>query len=169
MFRIDIDNEREADVEFSATPEEGGALDGSSFSWDLLKVKEGSYHVIRDGRSYRVDLVEGDPEKKTYRLLVNGEEYEIGLKDRYDLLLERLGMEDLQSKRVEDIKAPMPGKVLDVKVSEGVEVSEGDPLLVLEAMKMENVIKAPGDGTVKVVHVNVSDPVEKNQVLVEFE
>ena len=169
MYRINIDNQREADVSFSTSIENGGSIDQTPFSWDLLKVKEGSYHVIRGGKSYRVDLVEADADKKQYRLLVNGEEYEIGLKDRYDLLLERLGMEDLQSKRVEDIKAPMPGKVLDVKVSEGNEVKEGDALLVLEAMKMENVIKAPGDGTVKTVHVNVSDPVEKNTVLVEFE
>lgn len=144
-------------------------MDEQAFSWDLLRVKEGSYHVIRDGKSYRVDLIEGSPAERYYRVLVNGEEYEVGLKDRYDLLLERLGMEDLAGKRVEDIKAPMPGKVLDVKVSQGDEVNEGDPLLVLEAMKMENVIKAPGNGTVKAVHGKVSDPVEKNAILVEFD
>ncbi len=169
MYRVKVDNEREHDLTFSEEPEKGGTIDERSFTWDLYKVKEGSYHVIRDGRSYRVDVVKASPEDRHYSILVNGEEYEVGLKDRYDLLLERLGMEDLQGKGVENVKAPMPGKVLDVMVEEGSEVSEGDQLLVLEAMKMENVIKAPGDGTVKAVHVNVADPVEKNAVLVEFE
>ncbi len=169
MYRVKVDDQTERDLTFSEEAEEGGTIDERSFTWDLYKVKEGSYHVIRDGRSYRVDVVKASPEDRHYSILVNGEEYEVGLKDRYDLLLERLGMEDLQGKGVENVKAPMPGKVLDVMVEEGSEVSEGDQLLVLEAMKMENVIKAPGDGTVKAVHVNVADPVEKNAVLVEFE
>lgn len=169
MYRAKIDEERELSIELADDPEQGGKVDENPFSWDLLKVKEGSYHVIRDGRSYRVDIVKADASDKGFTLIVNGQEYQVGLKDRYDLLLERLGLEDLQGKRVEDIKAPMPGKVLDIKVEVGTEVSEGDALLVLEAMKMENVIKAPGEGKVKAIHVNVSDPVEKNQVLVEFE
>ncbi len=169
MYRVRIDDEWERELSFPEASREGGRIDDAPFSWDLLRVKEGSYHVLKDGRSYRVDLIEADPEEKSYRLLVNGEEYNVHLKDRYDLLLERLGMEDLQNKKVENVKAPMPGKVLDVHVEEGTEVGEGDALLVLEAMKMENVIKAPGPGTVKAVHVNVSDPVEKNAVLVEFE
>ncbi len=169
MYRVKVEESEEKDISFHQDPKEGGELDGNAFDWDLLRVKEGSYHVIRDGRSYRVDVVRASSADKEYSLLINGEEYDVSLKDRYDLLLERLGMEDLQGKGVENIKAPMPGKVLDVKVSEGSEVSEGDALLVLEAMKMENVIKAPGEGKVKAIHVSVSDPVEKNQVLVEFE
>jgi biotin carboxyl carrier protein len=169
MYRATIDEDREVEVELSENGEQGGRIDGDDFSWDLLKVKRSSFHVIRDGRSYRIDIVRSSSEDKHFSLIVNGQEFEVGLKDRYDLLLERLGMEDLQGKRVENIKAPMPGKVLDIKVSVGSEVSEGDPLLVLEAMKMENVIKAPGEGKVKTIHVDVSDPVEKNAVLVEFE
>lgn len=169
MYRATIDQERGSEIGFSTESGKDGDVDGHPFAWDLLEVKEGTYHVIKDGRSYRVDVVQASPEDRSYSLIVNGQEYEVTLKDRYDLLLERLGLEDLQNKRVENIKAPMPGKVLDIKISEGDEVSEGDPLLVLEAMKMENVIKAPGEGKVKNVHVKVSDPVEKNAVLVEFE
>lgn len=169
MYRIGVDDKEEKDLEFSEDPASGGSLNGEAFRWDILQVKPSSFHVIRDGVSYRVDLVEADPEGKHYRLLVNGQEYEVDVRDRYDLLLEKLGMEDLQGKKVDNVKAPMPGKVLDVQVEQGAEVKEGDPLLVLEAMKMENVIKAPGDGVVKAVHVGVSDPVEKNTVLVEFE
>jgi biotin carboxyl carrier protein len=62
----------------------------------------------------------------------------------------------------------MPGLILSVAVAEGQEVKKGDPLLILEAMKMENVIKAPADATVKVIKVRKGDSVDKNQVLVLF-
>ena len=67
-----------------------------------------------------------------------------------------------------EIHAPMPGLVLEINVSEGQEVEKGDPLLILEAMKMENVIKAPGNGIIKKIHVEKGNPVEKNELLVEL-
>jgi biotin carboxyl carrier protein len=62
----------------------------------------------------------------------------------------------------------MPGLILDLKVKPGDEVKKGDVVLILEAMKMENSIKSPGDGIVKLVKVNLKDSVEKNQVLIQF-
>ena len=67
------------------------------------------------------------------------------------------------------VTAPMPGKVLAVKVKEGDNVHSGDVLLVLEAMKMENDIVAPKDGKVVAIHVNVGDSVESGAVLVSLE
>jgi acetyl/propionyl-CoA carboxylase alpha subunit len=75
----------------------------------------------------------------------------------------------LESAAVKTLKAPMPGLVLEVMVGPGTEVKKGDPLLVLEAMKMENVLKAPTDAVIKDVIVEISAAVEKNQVLVNFE
>ena len=62
----------------------------------------------------------------------------------------------------------MPGLIIQLLVKDGDEVKSGDTLLILEAMKMENIIKAPGDATVKSVKVRKGDGVEKNQVLIEF-
>lgn len=90
------------------------------------------------------------------------------LKDKNDMLLEKLGMNVASLSALKDIKAPMPGLILDLKVKEGDEVKKGDVVLILEAMKMENIIKAPGDGKVKSVKVNLKDSVEKNQVLIQF-
>jgi biotin carboxyl carrier protein len=70
--------------------------------------------------------------------------------------------------KVNTVKAPMPGLIIDLRVKAGDTVKEGDPLLVLEAMKMENIIKAHGDGTVKQVKIKKGDSVEKNQVLIDF-
>ncbi|HNM32873.1 MAG TPA: biotin/lipoyl-binding protein, partial [Chitinophagales bacterium] len=66
-------------------------------------------------------------------------------------------------------KAPMPGLVLDILVEAGQAVNKGDNLIILEAMKMENIIKASGSGTVKSIHVQKKDAVEKNQLLIEME
>ena len=70
--------------------------------------------------------------------------------------------------KVNHIKAPMPGLIIDLRVKEGDTVKPGDALLILEAMKMENMIKASAESVVKSVKVKKGDSVEKNQVLIEF-
>jgi biotin carboxyl carrier protein len=84
------------------------------------------------------------------------------------LLLEKLGMNNAASGKVNNIKAPMPGLIIELKVKTGDTVKAGDQLLILEAMKMENILKSPGEGVVKSVKVKKGDTVEKNQVLIEF-
>ncbi len=64
-----------------------------------------------------------------------------------------------------EINAPMPGKILDVKAQPGASVSRGDVVLILEAMKMENEVVAPQDGTIASINVNVGDMVEPGAVL----
>jgi len=77
------------------------------------------------------------------------------------------GMSAVSVERV--VRAPMPGLVLEVKVSAGQQVTAGQALAIVEAMKMENVIKAPAGGTVKAVHAVVGKSVEKGDKLVEME
>jgi biotin carboxyl carrier protein len=93
----------------------------------------------------------------------------LSAKDRFDALLEQLGMGDAASAKVNDLKAPMPGLIVDIKVQVGDTIKKGDSLLILEAMKMENVLKSVGDGKVKAIKVSPKQNVEKNQILVEFE
>ena len=88
--------------------------------------------------------------------------------DQFDELLHQLGMDNLNTATISEIKAPMPGLVLRILASVGQEVQKGGNLLVLEAMKMENIIKAPADVIIKSVKVNPGDKVEKNQVMMIF-
>ncbi len=67
------------------------------------------------------------------------------------------------------IKAPMPGLVVKLRVEPGERVAKGQPLLIIEAMKMENIIKARTDGIVKEIKVKAGQSVEKSDTLVEFE
>jgi len=80
-----------------------------------------------------------------------------------------MGFTDLSSAEVNEIKAPMPGLVFDIMVSEGQEVALDEPVMILEAMKMENIIKSPKDGIIKSIKVIKAASVEKNAVLIEFE
>ncbi|MCX6294708.1 MAG: biotin/lipoyl-binding protein [Bacteroidetes bacterium] len=145
-----------------------GTIDGKTFSWDVIEVKNGSFHVIKDNRSYNVEVIKADASEKSFLVSVNGNKYQLNVKDKFDELLKSLGFDELNAKKVNEIKAPMPGLVLDIRVSEGDIVKKGDPILVLEAMKMENIIKSPADGIIKKINVNKGFAVEKNQVLIFF-
>ncbi len=162
MIKATINGKKEFTVE-------GTNLNGEAVAWDLIEVREGSFHIIKDNKSYNATLISYNPEDKTMVLNVNGNDYEIAIKDKNDLLLQQLGISAKSSSAVQSIKAPMPGLIINVSVNAGDEVKKGDTLLILEAMKMENVIKSPRDGKIKKVNVQLRNPVEKNQVMLEFE
>jgi biotin carboxyl carrier protein len=79
-----------------------------------------------------------------------------------------MGMDAVAAGAVSDVKAPMPGLVLKIMVEPGQPISKGDALVILEAMKMENILKAPSDGIVKKILVTKGDKVEKNQIMVNM-
>jgi biotin carboxyl carrier protein len=157
------------DKNFEITEKEGGlTVDGQPFVWDLLKISDGHFHILYKNKTYRAEVVKRDTETKTIVIKLNGKTHSVKLKDKFDLLLEKMGIADASANKLNYIKAPMPGLIIDLKVSAGDIVKGGDPLLILEAMKMENILKSPGDGIVKNVKVKKGDSVEKSQVLVEF-
>jgi len=100
---------------------------------------------------------------------IDGQPIELQVKNEQALLLETLGIKAELERSTGNIKAPMPGKVLSIDVSEGDQVQKGDTLLVLEAMKMENEIKAPIQGRVKTIQVELGQTIEKQTLLVELE
>ena len=85
-----------------------------------------------------------------------------------DLTLEKMDMMSKEIPKINKLDAPMPGNIIDVLVSKGDKVTKGDALLILEAIKMGNVIKVPTDVTIQKINVLVGDNVDKNQTLIEF-
>lgn len=168
MYKAKINNDQTYHVELNQDGT-SGTLNEQAFELDLQTLKPGSYHLIRNDQSYNIEVLKADADMKEYELKINGTPYTVNLEDRFDTLLKNLGMDNLNSQVVKELKAPMPGLVLDIAVAPGTEVKKGDPLLVLEAMKMENVLKSPTDAVVKSVAVELGAAVEKNQVLVNFE
>lgn len=148
--------------------EQGFTVNDRAFHWDIQKIADGYFHIIQQHKSYKAELVKADYVSKSFHIKINGKTYLVEVKDKFDLLLEKMGMNTSASGKINTIKAPMPGLIIDLKVNQGDMVKTGDTLLILEAMKMENIIKSPGEGMVKTVNVKKGDSVEKNQILIEF-
>jgi biotin carboxyl carrier protein len=165
MLKIKINKDK--NLEFR---EENGEifLNDKVIVANISSIGEGKFSVIKDNQSYQVEVVSFDVQTKKFLLKINGMTTEVQIQDKLDLILEKMGIESADSKKVQDLKAPMPGLISEIKVNEGDEVEAGQPLLILEAMKMENLIKAPGKGTVKSIPVKKGQSVEKNQVLIKF-
>ena len=144
-------------------------LNNEPFLWDFQQISDKHFHIIKDNKSYNTELVEADYAEKIFKLKINGTIHTVNLKNRTDLLLEKMGMGNAASAKLNNLKAPMPGLIFEMKVKVGDEIKKGDVLLILVAMKMENAIKAAGDGKVKSIKVNTGDSVEKAQLIMEFE
>lgn len=136
---------------------------------DIHPLGEGRFHILKNNKSFNAEVVSTDFANKKLSILINGNPYEVKISDEYDALVKQLGLTVSSGQKVKEIKAPMPGLVLDVMAAVGQEVVKGDALLILEAMKMENVIKAQGDGVVKEVSVGKGETVDKGAILVEME
>ena len=136
---------------------------------DIVSEAPGTFHIVQDGQSFKATVLAHDFSKKTFSLKINGRVYDLKLDDQYDQLVSKLGLEISTSNKIKDVKAPMPGLVLDIAVNPGQVIKEGDKLLILEAMKMENVIKSAGEGVVKTIHIDKGNAVDKGQLLIEME
>lgn len=154
--------------EITAGEQDHLIVNGQPIQWDIATIREGYFHILYNNKSYRAEVVSVDRQTKTCTLKINNKIQTVTLSDKFDLLLEKLGMNAAGSGKINSIKAPMPGLIIDLKVKEGDEVKANDPLLILEAMKMENILKSPGEGIVKSIKVKKGESVEKNQILIEF-
>jgi biotin carboxyl carrier protein len=165
MYKIKVNDKSEFNIDVTA---KATIINDVVANADIMKLDATNYHIIDNLKSYNAEVVSFNREEKTAEIKVNGNTYHLKAKDQFDALLDQLGLSNLNSNKVSDIKAPMPGLVLKVLVNEGDEVKKGDSLFILEAMKMENIIKAPADAVVKAIKVKPADKVEKGQLIILF-
>tara|TARA_R110002050_G_scaffold200591_1_gene335535 strand:+ start:82453 stop:82959 length:507 start_codon:yes stop_codon:yes gene_type:complete len=168
MYNITINNKT-----YDVIPQNGetptGTINGAHYDLDMAQKDATNWIINKDGKEYRVEVAQLDTDNKTAILRINGRKYELTLKDQFDQLLKDLGLENMAVKKISEIKSPMPGLVLDILVKAGDTIKKGDQVLVLEAMKMENIIKSQTDAVVKSVAIETGVAVEKGQVLIKFE
>jgi biotin carboxyl carrier protein len=165
MYKLKVNNKYDYELDKNG---DGLLINGSSIPADIKQINTTSWHIINNLRSYNVEVISFNSSEKTAEIKVNNNIYKITAKDQFDILLDKLGLSSLNAAKISEIKAPMPGMVLKVFANEGMEIKKGDNLFILEAMKMENIIKAPADVTVKTVKIKPGDKVEKGQILMIF-
>jgi biotin carboxyl carrier protein len=136
---------------------------------EIYHHEEDEIYFRRDGENFRAKLVELDRYAKTMTILLNGEYFKLDVSDKVDLMIEEMGLELDVEQNIKEIIAPMPGQVMEVMALPGQEIKEGDGLLVLVAMKMENLIKSPISGIISEIAVQAEDVVDKGQVLIKFQ
>ncbi len=145
----------------------GLTLDGTPREATLVPTHGHNYVLTVDGHPHRVTLEGRDGDTLTLR--VDGTRIVVDVSDAQRLLLESFGLDTGEAAAQREVRAPMPGLVLHVRVQPGEAVEPGQGLLVLEAMKMENEIKAQHAATVARVHVAPGEAVTKGTLLVEME
>lgn len=142
--------------------------DSDSENLDIVKLSESKFHVLQNKISYNVAIEKTDFYLKEYIISVNSHSYQVKISNQLDVLIKEMGFHKGASKKVNDIKAPMPGIILSVLVKENQQVKEGETLLILEAMKMENAITCPKDAIIKNITISVNQTVDKGQLLIEL-
>lgn len=167
MYKVKVNGHLDFEIEKS---DGNFQVNGASVDLDVCALtRANTSNVIYQNKSYNVEVVEVNTLEKTSTVKVNGNLYTVQVEDQFDLLLKQLGMDAVAGTKIREIKAPMPGLVLKIMVEEGSTVNKGDNLLVLEAMKMENILKSTTDGIIKKIHVSQGDKIEKNTVLLQFQ
>ncbi|MFQ6610043.1 MAG: acetyl-CoA carboxylase biotin carboxyl carrier protein subunit [Fidelibacterota bacterium] len=140
--------------------------DGKQLPVDCVKLTEGLFSVLINGKSHIVKL---HPNDSAIELMVGQQKQQIRFKDEICLLLEKFGYKSHEQNLAGEIHVPIPGLLSRVFVKPGDKVEKGMKLAILEAMKMENEISSPYAGTVKKCHISEGTAVEKGELIMEIE
>ena len=139
--------------------------DGAVLKWEDHRYFTLSYN----GQVFSGEILEEKTESNFLSIKLNQRVFEIRKKGSLDDLISAMGMDVPKVRRLKELEAPMPGRIVSIVVKVGQELHPGDDILSLEAMKMENILKAEGNGIVKEINVKTNDIVDKGTVLIEFE
>jgi biotin carboxyl carrier protein len=124
--------------------------------------------ILDNNKSKLVSVKGADHELKRYQIQIDGRIYQVQISDAVDQQILKMNLKSKKSNQLKELRAPMPGLVRQVNVKVGDQVDAGDSLFILEAMKMENILKSPVNGTVSDLFVKPGESVEKNQILLSF-
>jgi biotin carboxyl carrier protein len=153
--------------EVDLTPD-GPVIDGEPVSADLAHVEGTSVRsLLVDGRSERMVARRVDG-KRAWSLHLRGRRFAAEAVDERTRTIREMTGVGAGAAGARSVRAPMPGLVVKVEVEEGSRVEPGQGVVIIEAMKMENELKAESGGVVSRVLVSAGEPVEKDQVLVEL-
>lgn len=145
--------------------EVGGEKGFSSIEW----IDDTYFNIHFMGKKFHGEIVEAATENQKMIIKVNQRTFEVKKERPIDELIREMGLDKKKVKKLHQLKSPMPGRILQFSIAVGDEVTLDTPLMTLEAMKMENVIKAEGEGKVKSILKEKDTVVEKGELIIEFE
>jgi biotin carboxyl carrier protein len=137
--------------------------------FDCVPLEGRKYHILSNGTSYEAELIGEDFGERSYSIQIGSNVYQVKIQTDLDRMIRSMGYKLSSENAANDVRAPMPGIILEMKAQPGNKVKKGDTLLILEAMKMENAILSPKDGIIKSVWSDKGDTVDKNKLLIELE
>lgn len=135
---------------------------------DIIRLNRNTFNIILDYKSYTLNFSDIDYDRKIVKIEFNSQIYCVEIKTELDHLLRKIGFGESAGKKAKSIPAPMPGLILEIPVKENDDLKEGEKVMVIEAMKMENIITMPADGKIKKINVKQGDAVSKGQILIEI-
>lgn len=139
--------------------------DGAVLRWEDHRY----FTLTFKGKVFHGEILDEQTESNFLKLKLNHRVFEVRKNGELDDLISAMGLDVPKVRKLKELEAPMPGRIVNIAVEVGQELNVGDDILSLEAMKMENVLKAEGTGVVKEIKVRNNEIVEKGEVLIEFE
>lgn len=139
-------------------------LDGKTYDIDVVMSESGFCSILHEGRSYNAESVRHSEGK--YTISTHFRHFDIELSNPQKKYIR--GRQSAAEEVQETITSPMPGKVIRIMVAEDTEVKQGDPLIVVEAMKMQSTYTAAQNAIVDKIHVEEGDSVARDQLLISF-
>ncbi len=142
-------------------------INGHKHDIKIFEDEEGFTVIEYKNKKYLAEITDKDQNK--YTVLLNGLSYHFTIESPISYRRRKFLEKHKEASKVETVPAPMPGKIVELLVEENARVKEGEAILILEAMKMQNEIIAIVAGKVKKIHVKPGDSVSKDEVLMEIE
>ena len=167
MLQIKVNN-KVFSVALDTVSDLKAELNGKLVEYEMEELEAGRFLMRKGNEVVEIFLLSASEDGKELEVQVGQSYFKAGIQTEFDQLLGTMGFKSGDSKKLKELKSPMPGKIISVLVKEGAEVKAGDPLLVLEAMKMENVLQCIVDGKVEKIMVDKGASVNKNDILIKF-
>ena len=127
------------------------------------------FDITHTGVVFHGEIMKDDSENRSLTVKINHRVFQVKRKGELDEIIASLGFDKPKIRKLKELAAPMPGRVTGIHIELGQAIQLGEPILSLEAMKMENVLKAEGIGVVSAINIQQGDVVEKGAILVSFE
>gem|GEM_PF-76244 len=140
---------------------------GETIQIKLYEDPNGFSYVLWKNKKYPLEIIEKNQNK--YTVMLNGVWHSFTIETPFSLKRKKFLESQAGTSSSVTIDAPMPGKIVEVLVEEGADVKAGEPILILEAMKMQNEISSHVDGVIRKIAIRQNDSVMKDDLLIEIE